>query len=35
MEHGFKIHWVMVGFGAVVVGKILTAALAKWANFSM
>ena len=35
MEHGFKFHWMAVGFGAVVVGKILAAALAKYVGLSM
>lgn len=35
MEHGFKLHWVLFGMGAVVVGKIIAAALAKYAQFSM
>jgi len=35
VEHGFRFHWVLVGAGAVVVGKILAAAVAKWLNFSM
>lgn len=35
MEHGFKFHWVLVGAGAVIVGKILAAALAKYVGLSM
>lgn len=35
MEHGFKFHWVMMGFGAVIGGKIIAAALAKYVGFAM
>ena len=35
MEHGFTFRWVALGFGAVVVGKIIAAALAKYLGFSM
>lgn len=31
MKHG---HAFLLGFGAVIVGKILAAALAKWAGLS-
>lgn len=30
-----KMHLVLLGAGAVVVGKILAAAAAKWLSFSM
>lgn len=35
MEHGFTFKWVLFGAGAVIVGKIIAAALAKYLNFSM
>lgn len=35
MEHGFTFRWVLFGAGAVVVGKILQAAIAKYLGFAM
>ena len=35
MEHGFTMRWVLVGAGAVILGKILASAVARYLNFSM
>ena len=35
MEHGFKLQWVLMGFGAVILGKIIAAAAAKYLNLAM
>jgi hypothetical protein len=35
MEHGFKMHWILVGAGAVIVAKIAAAALGKYFGLSM
>lgn len=35
MEHGFTFKWIALGFGAVVVGKIVASAAAKWLGLSM
>ena len=35
MVDGFKFHWIMMGFGAVVVGKILANAVSVYLKFSM
>jgi hypothetical protein len=35
MPDGFKFHWVLMGAGAVIAGKIIAAALAKYVGFSM
>jgi hypothetical protein len=35
MEHGFKFHWVLMGAGAVIAGKIIASALANYLKFSM
>jgi hypothetical protein len=35
MEHGFNFRWISMGFGAVIVGKIIAAALSQYLHFSM
>ena len=35
MEHGFTMRWVLMGMGAVILGKIIAAAAAKYLGFAM
>ena len=35
MEHGFKMHWILVGAGAVIVGKIVANILSTKLGLSM
>jgi hypothetical protein len=35
MEHGFRMSWIIFGFGAVVVAKIAAAALNKYLHLAM
>ena len=35
MDHGFNVRWLFLGFGAVVVGKIVAAIAAKYLGLSL
>lgn len=34
MEHGFRMEFVLMGFGAVILGKILAGLITKFTGFS-